>query len=48
MGAIEAQYATCFNHLHEFSEAWSLEDATSEMYQGTPIELKKTEPILKE
>ena len=45
VGAAEAQYATRFNHLHEFSEEWSLEDATSGMRQGILTELKKTESI---
>ena len=45
-GATEAQYATRFNHLHEFSEEWSLEDATTGMHQRILAELEKTKPIL--
>lgn len=45
VGAAKAQYATRFNHLHEFSEEWSLENATSGMRQGILTELKKTESI---
>lgn len=45
-GATEAQYATRFNHLHEFSEEWSLEYATTGMHQRILAELEKTKPIL--
>lgn len=41
VGVAEAQYATRFKHLHEFSEEWLLEDPTSGMHQGILIELKK-------
>ena len=45
VGVAEAQYATRFNHLHEFSEEWLLEDPTNGMHQGILIELKKIESI---